>query len=123
MANKFAQSIQQRIEQEAFQQKKKQTPPTAVEEVKKDTTLINKDRTQQKNQKTPPGIPAPTPQKADDAPWQAYINKSNQRMAKNKTFYLDIDVIDAIKSAAKGQHIPESKLVNDILTHILLSGK
>lgn len=47
------------------------------------------------------------------------IIKKDERRAKNKTFYLDEDVIDAITKTAKKQKIAESKLVNDILKHVL----
>jgi len=49
-----------------------------------------------------------------------YLRLEPQRQAKNKTFYLDVDVIEAVKSAAKAQRITDSKLVCDILRHILL---
>lgn len=48
-----------------------------------------------------------------------YIRREPQRMAKNKTFYLDGDVIDAIKKTARTQKITDSKLVNDILRQVL----
>lgn len=47
------------------------------------------------------------------------ILKKNERKAKNKTFYLDEDVIGGIAFAAKSQGVTESKLVNDVLKHIL----
>ncbi len=40
-------------------------------------------------------------------------------MAKNKTFYLDAAVIDALHRAAVAQKVTDSKLVNDILRKIL----
>lgn len=49
----------------------------------------------------------------------AYIIKGNDRVAKNKTFYLDQNVIEGIKSAAKRQKVTDSKLVNDILKKVL----
>lgn len=49
----------------------------------------------------------------------AFIIRDNERSAKNKTFYLDAAVIDAIKAAAAAQKVTDSKLVNDILKKIL----
>lgn len=49
------------------------------------------------------------------------LERGEERKAKNKTFYLDDSVIQAIKKAASDYHITESKLVNDILKKILSS--
>lgn len=49
----------------------------------------------------------------------AYIVQEEERVAKNKTFYLDQAVIDAVKTAAKRRKITDSKLVNDILRKVL----
>lgn len=49
------------------------------------------------------------------------FERGKERKAKNKTFYLDDSVIQAIKKAASDYHITESKLVNDILKKILFS--
>lgn len=49
----------------------------------------------------------------------AFIIRDEGRVAKNKTFYLDSDVIDAIKRAAAAQKVTDSKLVNDIMKKIL----
>lgn len=49
----------------------------------------------------------------------AYIIKHPVRAAKNKTFYLDLDVVTTIKKVAKQQKTTESRLVNDILRGIL----
>lgn len=48
-----------------------------------------------------------------------YIARTPKRMAKNKTFYLDVDVIEALKNAAKQQNITDSRLCNDILRTVL----
>lgn len=48
-----------------------------------------------------------------------YIIRNEGRTAKNKTFYLDRAVIDAVHRAASAQKITDSKLVNDILRKIL----
>lgn len=49
----------------------------------------------------------------------AFIVRDEGRSAKNKTFYLDEAVIDALHRAAVAQKITDSKLVNDILKKIL----
>lgn len=49
------------------------------------------------------------------------FGRGEERNAKNKTFYLDDSVIQAIKKAASNYHITESKLVNDILKKIFSS--
>ncbi len=49
-----------------------------------------------------------------------YMSRETERKAKNKTFYLDGAVIQALKRAASAQHVTESKLVNSILKKILL---
>lgn len=41
-----------------------------------------------------------------------------EKSGKNKTFYLDADVIKYVKKHAKVQKVSESKLVNDILKHV-----
>lgn len=68
-----------------------------------------------KQQSTPiKKTPTPTVMNLD-----AFLNPSENRQAKNKTFYLDTAVIDAIKQAATANHMAESKLVNDILKKVL----
>jgi len=47
------------------------------------------------------------------------IIEKNKKTSSNKTYYLEDKVIEAIKKIAKKQKISESKLVNDILKHIL----
>jgi len=47
------------------------------------------------------------------------LNRETQRTAKNKTFYLDEAVITALRKTAKEQNVTDSKLVNDILRHVL----
>lgn len=48
-----------------------------------------------------------------------FIVRDEGRIAKNKTFYLDAAVIDALHRAAVAQKVTDSKLVNDILKKIL----
>lgn len=49
----------------------------------------------------------------------AYLVPETPRLAKNKTFYLDTAVIEAVHEAATEQKITDSKLVNDILRKVL----
>ncbi|MBZ9626432.1 hypothetical protein G9F71_026880 [Clostridium sp. FP2] len=46
------------------------------------------------------------------------IDKSSKN-SKNKTYYLETSAIDEVKKIAKKQKISESKLINDILKHVL----
>lgn len=62
-----------------------------------------------------------TPAKNSFPSIEDYIDQTSNRKAKNKTFYLDCAVLDALKKAAQKQQIAESKLVNDILKKVLLS--
>lgn len=47
------------------------------------------------------------------------IIEKNSKTSKNKTYYLETNAIDEIKKVAKNKNISESKLVNDILKHVL----
>jgi hypothetical protein len=60
------------------------------------------------------------PQEAPDMPpdIRAYLTPGTQRVAKNKTFYLDEAVVDAVKRVAREQQVTESRLVNDILRNV-----
>lgn len=46
------------------------------------------------------------------------IISKTQKKSKNKTFYLDENVILSIEKEAKKQKVSDSKLLNDILKHI-----
>lgn len=50
---------------------------------------------------------------------QGFVIQDEGRRAKNKTFYLDEQVIDAIKQAAADKNVTESRLVNDIFRQLL----
>jgi len=93
MANKFQQSIQERQQAEEKRRQQQVTPPR--EEV------------------IAPEFPEP------EADISAWLRHEPQRMAKNKTFYLDEEVIEAVKRTAKSQGVTDSRLVNDILRRIL----
>lgn len=47
------------------------------------------------------------------------IIEKTEKNSKNKTYYLEINVINEIKKISKNKGISESKLVNDVLKHIL----
>lgn len=91
MANKFQKSIQERQK----------------------TTANNEPATPRESYTA--AETSPTPQ----VDLSAWISTPPQRAAKNKTFYLDTDVISEIKRQAKKQGTTESKLINDILKNIL----
>lgn len=129
MQNKFTKGILERQEREFKAQKAAQPAgePTAAPTPEPQTTpeppQIPAPITPPKPAVTAPAPsaeakPAPAQDSAD--PLSAFIVRDNGRKAKNKTFYLDGAVIQAIRRAAAAQHVPESKLVNDILKKILL---
>lgn len=124
MANKFQKSVFERLEQESSRQKKIQPSPI------KDAAGSNPDS----EQTTMPvnvekAMPERSPNAKDNsisagverlpADIGAFLRPVLQRQAKNKTFYLDGDVIIAIKTTAKAQGVTDSKLVNDILRRVL----
>lgn len=123
MANKFQKSIQERLEQEAARQKvdKKTTKPTKEpQEVLPPPTKMQTEKLE-KSDITPSPEPvaasAQTPRISPDI--RDYLPQEPQRTAKNKTFYLDEEVISAIKTSARSQGLTDSKLVNSILRRVL----
>lgn len=129
MANKFQKSVLERLEQENQRQKNiaKQAVPTkaAVSEAVP-TELPPVIETPP----VPEAIPAveeahaPETLESPAAPVLPtdigdFLRPLPQRLAKNKTFYLDADLIDAIKATARQQGVTDSKLVNDILRRVL----
>lgn len=106
MANKFQKSVMVRNELE-------QQGPGEVQEPKQIQTREPPLREMQ-------NLPLPNIPKRKAVPdLSEYIRPAPQRLAKNKTFYLDSDVIDAIRNTAKQQKVTDSKLVNDILRRVL----
>lgn len=117
MANKFSKSIIERLEQEAQQQKKtsnkKEHEPKveiAPEPVSSEVMITSPPPNKKKAVKAKP-VAVPD--------LSEYIRSDLRRQAKNKTFYLDMDLLDAIKQAAQVQGVAESRLVNDILRKVL----
>lgn len=118
MANKFQRSVQERLEQEAARQKKQDQPSQSLETVTTKTPIEQTmEAPKAKKEPQPKKVAAQTASALPDI--TLYIQKEPQRLAKNKTFYLDTDVIDAIKKVAKQQGITDSKLVNDVLRKVL----
>lgn len=116
MANKFQKSVLERLEEEKKRQKtqtssspKEELPPVAAVE----------------QEPAPDPVAALDPASVETKPAadipdiSAFLRFEPQRSAKNKTFYLDTQVIEAIKSTAKRQKVTDSKLVNDILRRVL----
>lgn len=116
MANKFQKSVLDRLEQEAAQQKTtapsksraKEQPPLSPGEPSKAQAKPQKVGT------VPAKKAVPTPDLND------YLQQTPPRQAKNKTFYLDLNLIDAIKRESAARGITDSKLVGDILRYVLL---
>ncbi len=50
-----------------------------------------------------------------------FLKGEEGRRGRNKTFYLDEAVIQALKEAASSRNVTESRLVNSILKKILLT--
>ncbi|MFV0400438.1 MAG: hypothetical protein ACK5LX_07445 [Oscillospiraceae bacterium] len=117
-ANKFTQSVLERLEQEAKAQKqdekaKMSAPPVATTSKEKDVILSAKP---EKKQEVASSAQEKTAQIPD---LSLFLQPTTERSAKNKTFYLDTEVIDALHRAAKAQKMTDSRLCNDILRKVL----
>lgn len=143
MANKFQKSVLERLEQEAARQKqeKKAKPNDAIkgpQESLIDNQAVNiveepetseTEKAASASEQQPAAetatviTEAKQPEKKSGLPMMPdigeYLRRDTQRLAKNKTFYLDADVIETVKSTAKAQKVTDSKLVNDILRRVL----
>lgn len=110
MPNKFTKGILERQEREFKQQHA--NPPEREEKAPAIQISVPVSE---------PSVPPPRePEPVLPGNLESYIVRDSGRKAKNKTFYLDGSVIQAIKRAAVAQHVTESKLVNDILKKILI---
>lgn len=107
MSNKFTQSVLQRLEQE--QPSKPNSKPQ------------NKIITNKPEEKAYQKLPEKGGMHEDSflPDVTEYLRIEPQRIAKNKTFYLDVEVIDALCAAARRQTVTDSKLCNDILRRVL----
>lgn len=116
MANKFTKSVLERQAKEMKAQTAQpvqaiQPPPALIQEEKQAEEAVVVKQTPAKK---------PAASKAGSTPdLTEFIIRDSSRTAKNKTFYLDTAVIDAIHHAAAAQKITDSKLVNDIMKKIL----
>jgi len=133
MANKFQKSVLERLEQEAV--RKKQNVKEKINTDQNKTPAVPKDingtelkigadadatnKNQPIPEETTPEPPAGTIEQPVIPDISGYLRRDTQRLAKNKTFYLDTQLIEAIKSTAKKQNVTDSKLVNDILRRVL----
>lgn len=136
MANKFTKSVLERQAKEAkdarLHSKTDPAPSLSAAPDSKPKAAAETDINTPPVISTPAAVPVQTPPPAPVAPKRqsraavsgqvdlsAFIIRNHERTAKNKTFYLDAAVIDAIKKAAAAQKVTDSKLVNDILKKIL----
>ena len=132
MANKFQKSVLERLEQEAVRQKENvkekndpgQTeapavPGDASEPEVKTIRIEEAPQKQAPSSETEPEAPAGAVELRALPDVSGYLRRDTQRLAKNKTFYLDAELIEAIKATAKSQNVTDSKLVNDILRRVL----
>lgn len=109
MANKFQKSVMVRteLEQQMEQPQAKEPPRRPSQEPREPLREVQ-------------NLPLPNIPKRKAMPdLSEYLRPTPQRIAKNKTFYLDSDVIDAVRNTAKQQKVTDSKLVNDILRRVL----
>lgn len=130
MANKFQKSVLERLEQENIRQKRTTTQKSpakpaaeiATEPAKQTEPLpelpVTAEAPVTGTESTAP-VPPEQPKASLPTDIGAFLRPAPQRLAKNKTFYLDADLIDAIKATARAQSVTDSKLVNDILRRVL----
>jgi hypothetical protein len=114
MPNKFQKSVSERLDAEEKRRKTVSDPEAAQPE--------QEEATDQEPEKDNPQTIAPLSEEkiasALSPDIRAYLIHDTHRVAKNKTFYLDAAVIDAIKRISREQQVTESRLVNDILRGI-----
>ena len=117
MANKFTKSILERQAKEAKEQHQPAPISSSPEETKEKEKIESNTLTSQPK----PPLPKKTTSELDpNFQLDQLLETEEGRLAKNKTFYLDKAVIDAIHKAAKSRGMTDSKLVNEILKKILL---
>ena len=112
MANKFTKSILERQAKEA----REQHQPSSASSSTKEKIETNMPTSQQE---TPPTTKT-TPELEPNFQLDQLLDTEEGRHAKNKTFYLDKAVIDAIHKEAKSRNMTDSKLINELLKKILL---
>jgi hypothetical protein len=110
MANKFQKSVQERLEAEEKRRKATASPEITPLEEKSSANSESEVSAPLQEEST---VPAASPD------IRVYLTHEPQRVAKNKTFYLDAAVIEAVKRISREQQVTESRLVNDILRRVL----
>ena len=110
MANKFTKSILERQAKEAREH------PKTAEPLK----LPTPETTDAPQQLPPSENTIATEKQAAQLQLDQLLEAEEGSAAKNKTFYLDQSVIDAIHRTAKARGLTDSKLVNEILKKLLL---
>ncbi len=112
MANRFQQSVMQRLEQEEKIHPKQNHQTKTIK--KPQTKSTNKEEFKEHKQEN--SEPATKLEIFDMA---EYLRIEPSRSAKNKTFYLDVEVIEKLCEVARRQNVTDSKLCNDILRRVL----
>ena len=111
MANKFQQGALQRLQQE--QENNKKTPNHSAKQAEE------YDKSEPESRAKPAEAEKEI-RHIDSVPdLTDFLEIEPRREAKNKTFYLDVEVIEAISAAARKQNVADSKLVNDVLRRVL----
>ena len=108
MTNKFQKSVFERQKAEAERKQNISSTPKLF--LDKDEQATEKNTVQDQL------LPSREKTSSDIA---SLIRPRTTRLAKNKTFYLDGELIEIIQATAKSQKITESRLVNDILRSVL----
>jgi hypothetical protein len=120
MANKFQKSVLERLEEEAKRQSSQKKAGVTEDSPLADERAVEQEPAVRTAEIAEPENVIVAPVQESFIPdISQFIRHDPQRVAKNKTFYLDADVIDNIKITAKKQRTTDSKLVNDILRKIL----
>jgi len=113
MANKFQQGALQRLQQE--QENNKKIPDHSAKQAEgyniPEPESRAKPAAAEKEIRHMDSVP--------DLDLTDFLEIEPRREAKNKTFYLDVEVIEAISAAARKQNVADSKLVNDVLRRVL----
>ena len=124
MPNKFHKSVQERQSAQATQSaravaptKEWEDPPPAQPDPAEKAAAPSPAQPNPVKRAADPPAEKPAKPAVDI---EAYLRPSSVRIAKNKTFYLDEEVVSAIKAAAQSRRVTESKLANDILRTVLL---
>lgn len=119
LSNKFQKSVLERLELEESRVKKekKQNPKSKQENIKEPIIIQTETKEIEENtDKEKEEIESDIKLEVNDI--DTTVKVEPERKAKNKTFYLDEDLINIIKNHAKRQKTTDSKLINDILRQV-----